>query len=246
MKKHHAHRRAGRLEAVARASAAACGRTAQSAARAMAEIAERCGAARSLPFAGGARHRARRALASAAAALLAATTFVHAQPTSVYTDLDTAGGVGPGCETLEQAKEGDGEWANVRCPGPGGVWAHIDYADARDTIRVGPDGKGTKFEGAFTSLGPKIEWRLTDGTPTAMIVRLKRSVDEYSSQALTVHKIEPNGNGCLVAEVSARMPDHNAIAQEVADIVAPRFDCATREPIGSEQVLEAIDAADER
>lgn len=172
------------------------------------------------------------------------TLSAHAQPTSLYTDLDTAAGVTPGCETLEQAEPGDGEWARVRCPGPGGVWAHIDYDDARDTIRVGPDGKGTQFEPAFTSVGPKIEWRMKGEVPVAMIVRLTRQGGGRTSQSLTVHKVDAtSGNGCLVGEVAASGPEAsnaNERARRIADDVAHGFDCATDQPVTGQDLRSRI------
>ena len=153
---------------------------------------------------------------------LAATVQVtQAAMTSVYTDLETASGDAPGCETLAASDPDEGgEWASVRCPGPGGVWAHIEYADARDAIRVGEDGTGTPFLSDFTSFGPKIEWRLTDGAPTAMIVRMHvgGSADRQA-QWLTVHKVDAaTGKGCLFGVIDARANRNaNRMARDLAD-----------------------------
>ncbi|MEL7272039.1 MAG: hypothetical protein AAGK33_01255 [Pseudomonadota bacterium] len=163
--------------------------------------------------------------------------------TSVYTTLSGPDGGLLNCETLSAAKaDGEGEWAYLRCPGVGGVDLYIDYADARDTIRVGKDGKGTPFLPPFTGLGAKAEWRMAGGKPYAMIVRLTLGgIEEYKGQWLTVHHVNATtGQGCLVGYVDARANKNaNVLARELADTVG-REGCRTNGPAISGKMGNAM------
>ncbi|MEM9732468.1 MAG: hypothetical protein AAF903_03155 [Pseudomonadota bacterium] len=162
---------------------------------------------------------------------------------STYTTLSGPDGGLLNCETLSAAKaDGEGEWAYLRCPGVAGVDLYIDYADARDTIRVGKDGKGTPFLPPFTGLGAKAEWRMAGGKPYAMIIRLTLGgMEEYKGQWLTVHHVNAaTGQGCLVGYVDARANKNaNVMARELADTVG-REGCRTDGPVISGKMGRAI------
>lgn len=144
----------------------------------------------------------------------------------MYAKLDTANGATGGCETLAASDPDEGgEWASVRCPGPGGVWAHIEYADARDTLRVGEDGMGTPFLSDFTGFGPEIEWRMQGDVPFALIAPMNvGGSGPDQSRWLSVHKVDAaSGKGCLVGMVDAKAsPQAGDMARRLADEAATK------------------------
>lgn len=152
--------------------------------------------------------------------VLSCLTAIPAQAqSSTYTTLNTATGE-HSCETLAASDPDEGgEWANVRCAGPGGTHIYIDYADARDALRIGKDGSGTPFMAPFTSFGPKAEWRIRNGKPYAMIVRMTLGgSDIYDAQWLTVHRVPADGKGCLIGYIDARAnPGANTMARKLAN-----------------------------
>ena len=123
----------------------------------------------------------------------------HAQTrTSSYTNLDPKF-----CKTLKVSSSEGGEYQG-RCPGVAGYTLLVTEGDLRQNITVVTP-KGTKHSlelwsvvsGAFSSLGPKAEWRMTKvrnkSNPTSLIVRYNASENtekpEQTTSYLAVIKI---------------------------------------------------------
>lgn len=143
----------------------------------------------------------------------------HAQtPTSTYTNLDAKY-----CRTLKSSDAEGGSYEG-RCPGVGGYTLLVTEGDLRQNITVVTP-KGTKHSldlwtvvsSAFSSLGPKAEWRMTKiknkATPTALIVRYNASENpdkpEKTTSYLAVIKIT-SAEICVTNKV---LPGANANAE---------------------------------
>jgi hypothetical protein len=135
-------------------------------------------------------------------ALLFVFTFsltANAQtPTSTYTNLGEKF-----CRTLKSSDAEGGEYIG-RCPGIAGFTLLVTEGDIRQNITVvTPKGAKHSLElwsvvsSAFSSLGPKAEWRVkrvkNKTTPTALIVRYNASENpdkpEQTTSYLAVIKI---------------------------------------------------------
>ncbi len=162
---------------------------------------------------------------------------------SAYTDLNDANP----CATVAQAEEGDGDWAEIVCPGFRGFPVIITYGDARESVFYGfPPGRqavsdGWESFGPFNSVGPKIEWRYeVDGDltrPFATIHRWFVSQPEDSEKTTEVLVVEKVGTlaerqGCVVGYVVASGdPKANEKARTIADGQARGFACGADEPV---------------
>lgn len=154
-----------------------------------------------------------RTLSALFGCLLGLFTLTSAQaqtPTSTYTNLDPKY-----CRTLKSSDAEGGSYEG-RCPGVGGYSLLVAEGDVRQNITVVTP-KGTKHSldlwsvvsSAFSSLGPKAEWRVTKvknkTTPTALIVRYNASENpekpEKTTSYLAVIKITPN-EICVTDKVS--------------------------------------------
>lgn len=148
-------------------------------------------------------------------------------PTSLYTDLAE-----DRCQTLE-IQEDEGAYSRQRCPGVASYHLLVLDDDNRMSITVeDPAGKEhpldlwTLVSSAFSSLGPRAEWRMTRRSgaevPIALIVRFNATDPETSKviSSLAVAKIAEDGI-CLV-EVIPPIPDANQKAREVADAAGER------------------------
>lgn len=178
-----------------------------------------------------------------AIALLFAPVPASAEILSAYTDADEK----TPCATVAQAEEGDGDWAEIVCPGFMGFPVIISYGDARESVFYGfPPQRENAFVGwesfgHFNSVGPKIEWRYEkkgDLTlPFATIHRWFVSEAEDATKTTEVLVIEKVGaldarEGCRVGYVVASGdPKANEKARKVADEQARDFSCAGDEPV---------------
>lgn len=96
--------------------------------------------------------------------------------TSVYTDLAKS------CEDKFDDSEG-GQDIPVVCKGPGGYSVHVDFSACCEHVRV--EGK-KDIEVEFpvqrfvTAMKRKVEWRLADGKPFAVIFRINKYKGEIS------------------------------------------------------------------
>lgn len=144
---------------------------------------------------------------------------------SVYTSLAEAD-----CRLVEQDEEtGD---TTSRCPGTAGYRLLVHDWDARITVDVVAPGGRThplRYSGVitsnFSSLGPRAEWRMRDGKPVALIVRLNAFEDpEVTNRAtsyLAVAKITDRET-CVTDRIPPTAPNANEAARQAADRSASR------------------------
>lgn len=144
---------------------------------------------------------------------------------SAYTDLKTQ------CKAVARG-EPQGDDTPLRCAGYGGYEIRIDFSAASSHLRVRPAGDEAE-EGIELAAQPlnydakrKVEWRLADGQPFAVIFRVDKpraDVDpsemwrpeNKTGESLRVKGLK--GYGQIDFEVDARTPDANARARGLAD-----------------------------
>lgn len=142
-----------------------------------------------------------------------------AQMTSVYTDMFSK----TNCRSVEQQDEGG--YVKYLCKGPSGYKYEAIEFDLRQTLNVIPP-SGAKAElnllrisPYFSTAGPKIEWRIENQSPIALIVRF--SVDKNSDtpkdeiSQLVVVKLR--GGTLCITDVVKTSKDQNVIARKLAD-----------------------------
>jgi hypothetical protein len=153
----------------------------------------------------------------------ASPTAAGTKFTSAYTDLKTQ------CKAA--AKAGEGHDTPLRCDGYGGYEVRIDFSAASSHFRVQPAGDRSDeaIELAAQPVGydvkRKIEWRLADGKPFAIIFRVDKSKGteptemwwpaNKTGEALMVKGLK--GYERINTEVNAKDPNANEKAREVAD-----------------------------
>jgi hypothetical protein len=161
----------------------------------------------------------------AGAILAAAAPAAAQQIDSTYTDLDLNE-----CTILDATEFGV-TWA---CPGFKGYPVWIAEGDLRFFVSYGfgaPEQPAAgQTLGPFNTLGPRIEWRMSDQSgdwrPFATILRYDTESETYNGQALVVTRLQP-GPVCQVAWIDARAnPDANELARQAADTLAAGFDCS--------------------
>lgn len=168
-----------------------------------------------------------RLLAAAAALLVAASPAAAQQIESAYTDLDL-----DACSLLH-ADDFGARWA---CPGYKGYPVMVGEGDLRFFVSYGfgarDEKAATQTLPPFNTLGPRIEWRLSNESggfrPFATILRYDtaRETGEDEAEVLVVTRLE-EGATCHVAYVDATANENaNEMAREAADALARDFDCA--------------------
>jgi hypothetical protein len=145
------------------------------------------------------------------------------------------------CKTVDKAKEGDGDWVVLSCPGRAGLVISMTEDDLRTTVSAGRTVKAAGDEPAasqgfppFNRVGDALEWRSVKGkAPHALIHRwfLSDSQDPDAEgrprpYGLMVVTRLPPGPVCHIAYVDVRAnPDANALARRAADELAGNFRC---------------------
>ncbi len=156
----------------------------------------------------------------------AATVF-----TSVYTDLNRD------CKsalTKKEEKEAEARGTDIplRCKGYGGYYVEISYSAMASNISISMKGSDDSISlGMFplnydAEKGRKIEWRMADGKPFAVIMRSP----EYSDTATGADVFDPKnktgesliikglkGYDYIETQIDAKTPNANAKAREIAD-----------------------------
>lgn len=162
-------------------------------------------------------------LAAIAIACFAASMSAQGKPapkfTSVYTNLKTA------CKSFDGSNGSDGYSI---CKGPGGYQVRIYYSAASTHINAERKGKDDNFPIATASVGfdwnkTKLEWRLANGKPFAVIIRIPKYAEpadgEYygkvTGQELVVAGLL--GFEDLNTKVDAKTAGANSLAREAAD-----------------------------
>jgi hypothetical protein len=125
----------------------------------------------------------------------------------------------------------EGASVNYTCPGYADVPIFLHLGDGRFDLDAGLDGDEFMTIGAFNDIGERLEWRLHDGEPFAVIFRyLDVAPQGEGRTVLAVEKIGRAGSpGCRVAHVSGDTPDANRVAREIADGRTADFRCGADE-----------------
>jgi hypothetical protein len=142
------------------------------------------------------------------------------EPRSAYTEISQGK-----CRLIAASGEPEDE-GGLSCHGPAGYSLLALSNDLRATVNVvTPDGKENPLEfynvitGHFSSLGPRAEWRLRDGVPYALIVRVLASEDpehpDRKTNYLAVARIGPEAI-CVTDRIEGGA-DENARARAAAD-----------------------------
>jgi hypothetical protein len=162
--------------------------------------------------------------------LLACVATAGAQTNrSVYTPIGNKQ-----CRLLKSAEKGD-EGFEARCRGAAGYSLILSEGDLRQNITViTPKGKEHSLElwtivsSGFSSVGPKVEWRVATQnrktTPVALIIRFNASEDPEAPKTLmsylAVAKITAT-EICVTEKISPG-PKANEDARRAADVASTK------------------------
>lgn len=156
------------------------------------------------------------------AAVFAFAAAANSRNKSVYTDLDDTK-----CKTLEFNPDEGGSYKG-ECKGTAGYKLHVMEGDLRQSVNVVAPNKAVhelklwEHFSAFSSLGPRAEWRLNGKKPVALIVRLNVSENPEDASKTTsyliVAKITPDF--ACVTDVIKPSKTQNADARVAADTSA--------------------------
>lgn len=142
---------------------------------------------------------------------------------SVYTDINL-----DICEIIEIYEEGG--WQK-RCPGYNNISVYVKNINARYFVDVGSKNYISHPLLPYNYLGKKMEWRLRDGKPFAVIYRNHYSPhtpEGTPASFLAVNKIATKQeDGCVTAVIFASVPNANETARKYADERAASFKCGT-------------------
>ena len=147
---------------------------------------------------------------------------------SLYTDLKTE------CRAAIKLKKGEdlsGQDMPLKCKGYGGYEIRIDYSAASSNLRVQPLGNQTD-QSISLGMQPmdydqkrRIEWRLANGQPFAVIYRVVKSKTEQpeemwrpenrAGEFLVIKGLK--GYEQIDLELDAKTPNANVRAREMAD-----------------------------
>lgn len=162
---------------------------------------------------------------SLVAALAAAPAAAQSPADSAYTDLDTES-----CQVLSQVEEGESiSWL---CPGFRTFPLYVNAGDGRFDVDAGMDDGAFDTIPAFNAPGPRVEWRLRDRAPFAIIYRLREVALEARGSMLFVETVGSAGvPGCTVATVAGDVPNANQVARDLADALAEDFRCGVDQAV---------------
>ena len=162
--------------------------------------------------------------------LLCASSIVVAQTNqSLYTSVAPKS-----CRTIKSTSD-EGESYEGRCRGVAGYNLIVEEGDLRTNIKVVAPGGSTRsldlwsiVSSAFSSLGPRVEWRMAKragkSTPVALIIRYNASenVDDpnKTTSYLAVAKITA-AETCITDKILPG-PNANTDARRAADAAATK------------------------
>ena len=137
---------------------------------------------------------------------------------------------------LKKGEEMDGQDMPLKCRGYGGYEIRIDYSAAAANLRVQP--VGNKHDQAIQmGMQPidydqtrKVEWRLANGKPFAIIYRIVKSKTEQPEEMWRPENLAGEfliikglkGFEQIDLELDARSPNANIKAREMADSSYPQ------------------------
>jgi len=150
-------------------------------------------------------------------------TAAAAQNTSIYTSTSTKA-----CKTIESSAKEAGFYRG-RCPGVGGYRLELLEGDLRQTLNVITPAKKKselnfwQYNGSFSSIGEKVEWRLSKGVPVALIARFNVSNPEDSAKTTSFLVVSKIGRkeSCVV-EIIDPVAKQNEKARVSADGAASK------------------------
>jgi len=168
-----------------------------------------------------------------------------AELSSAYTRLDQD----KDCEVVDKAEEGDGEWADLVCPGYEGTSYMIRYGDGRETITYGDaEESGMPSFAPFNYSNGTVEWRLNAGRPVAAIQRwyLANEEGQWQTQILVVSKVgqAADRQACVIGYVAA---NEGGTANERARLIsneAEAFACGTDRPVVEAAIAQFVPPAE--
>jgi len=157
-------------------------------------------------------------------AILTSTVSAHSQFTSLYTNLAEKK-----CRTIESTSDEGGSYRGI-CPGVAGYKVEVTEGDLRQTLNViAPNKKKYELElsnvsGAFSSLGPRAEWRMKGKVPTALIFRFNANADPNDPSKITSYLVvaKITKNQVCVTDTVAPGRSQNTEARRFANSAATR------------------------
>jgi len=157
--------------------------------------------------------------------LICVATVAAQSNRSVYTSLGEKQ-----CRTIKSAKSENDDF-EARCPGPGGYKLILSEGDLRQNlVVVTPKGKEHSLElwsvvsSGFSTVGPRVEWRLANAKPVALILRYNTSEDaeapNKNTSYLAVAKI--TATEICVTDKILPGPKANEDARRAADAASTK------------------------
>jgi hypothetical protein len=148
--------------------------------------------------------------------LFCSAPVLAAAPESLYSNLSDKA-----CHVMDQESEGD--YAGQECPGVLGYKLYKHTQEARESLSIvqGDQKQYVDFSpitSQFNHLGDKAEWRIVEGKPVALIVRMYITPENQKpQQQLIVTRVTP-GPACIVKVIDAsKNPKANELARQAAD-----------------------------
>ena len=143
---------------------------------------------------------------------------------SIYTGLSDKD-----CQAVKSSDDGDDGYRGM-CKGVGGYKLELLEGDLRQTINViAPNGTKSELDlwtavsSAFSSVGGKAEWRVTQSgktvAPQSLIVRFNASENPDDSSKITSYLVvvKLSGNSACISEVIKPSALQNEKARQAAD-----------------------------
>ncbi|PYE52862.1 hypothetical protein [Deinococcus yavapaiensis] len=151
------------------------------------------------------------------------STFALAANTHAYTSLEAKD-----CRNLVTNTSYTG-YVRDDCGGLGGYRLLVEEGDLRQNVVVVRGKTSTSLDlwtivsSSFSTLGPRAEWRLGGGVPTALIVRYNASENSADPKRITSYLavVKLGAKPCVVAKV-APGPRQNELARQAADTASTR------------------------
>lgn len=130
------------------------------------------------------------------------------------------------CEELSRQEEGDS--ASYRCDPIAGVPIFVQTGDGRFDLDAGVENDRFQTINAFNEIAPRVEIRMDDGDPFAVIFRYRDvSLQSNNRTVLAVESIGTAGSpGCRIAQIGYGAGAANQRAREIADLSAGSTECA--------------------
>lgn len=135
-----------------------------------------------------------------------------ANVTSAYTKLDL-----DSCQFIDKGDEPG--WMEWRCAGYASLALFVQNGDDRYDLDAGIEVEDPTFGPTFDYPGDTVEWRLFNGTPFAIIYRLKNADPDRPPASVLIVESVGRGTkpGCRVAAIDGATKDANVQARRAAD-----------------------------